>query len=244
MLNHLKGLASSKLLSSPSNHTVSKASLYAALAVASAIALFSAGIAFAQWRLAEKIVNLQQKMGQENAQRIAAAADMATHQVNAHRGTLNVLLSRDEAELQEGVALRSSNLCDYEELTDSVGKSPDLHDTAQALKLLTARYDELSAQVVELFRAGKKEEALGLRTQGLRPLFNSWQEAHGDFTKQLGRYTDKESTEFAQLTSTSKKWLAGLLLAPLVLIVTGVAAIGAILGLQRLSGKRGDAWER
>jgi hypothetical protein len=75
-------------------------------------------------------------------------------------------------------------------------------------------------------------------------LFNSWQEAHGDFTKQLGRYTDKESTEFAQLTSTSKKWLVGLLLAPLVLIVTGVAAIGAILGLQRLSGKRGDVWER
>jgi hypothetical protein len=244
MLNHLKGFASSKLLSSPSNHTVSKASLYAALAVASGIALLSGGIAFAQWRLAVKIVNLQQKMGQENTQRIAAASDMATHQVNAHRGTLNVLLSRDEAELQEAVALRSSNLCDYEELTDSVSKSPDLHDTAQALKLLTARYDELSAQVVELFRAGKKEEALGLRTQGLRPLFNSWQEAHGDFTKQLGRYTDKESTEFAQLTSTSKKWLVGLLLAPLVLIVTGVAAIGAILGLQRLSGKRGDVWER
>jgi hypothetical protein len=218
--------------------------LYAALAVASGIALLSAGIAFAQWRLAENLVNSQQKMGQENATRIAAASDMATHQVNAHRGTLNVLLSRDEDELQEAVALRSSNLRDYEQLTDSVGKAPDLHDTAQALKLLTARYDELSAQVVELFRAGKKEEALGLRTQGLRPLFNSWQEAHGKFTKQLGRYADKESVQFGQVTSESKKWLAGLLLTPLVLIVVGVAAIGAILGLQRLSGKRDDTWSR
>jgi hypothetical protein len=244
MLNHLKGFTSSKLLSSPSNHTVSKASLYAAFAVASGIALLSAGIAFAQWCLAENIVNLQQRMGQENATRIAAASDMSTHQVNAHRGTLNVLLSRDEDELQEALALRSSNLRDYEELTDSVGKADDLHDTAQALKLLTARYDELSAQVVELFRAGKKEEALGLRTQGLRPLFNSWQEAHGKFTKQLGRYADKERVQFGQVTSESKKWLAGLLLAPLVLIVVGVAAIGAILGLQRLSGKRDDTWSR
>ena len=244
MLNRLKGIASSRLLASPSNHTVSKASVYAALAVASGIALLSAGIAFAQWRLAENIVNLQQRMGQENAQRIAIAADMATHQVNAHRGTLNVLLSRDEAELQEAVALRASNLRDYERLTESVGKYPDLHDTAHALKILTARYDELSTQVVELFRAGKKEEALGLRTKGLRPLYNSWQEAHGKFTKQLGRYADKESSQVEQLTSASKKWLAGLLLAPLVLIVAGVAAIGAILGLQRLSGKREDTWAR
>jgi hypothetical protein len=244
MLNRLKGFTSSKLLSTPSNHTVSKASLYAALAVASGIALLSAGIALAQWRLAENIVNLQQKIGLENTQRIAAAADMATHQVNAHRGTLNVLLSRDEAELQEAMSLRASNLRDYKRLTDSVGKAPDLHDTAQALKLLTARYDELSAQVVELFRAGKKEEALGLRTQGLRPLFDAWQEANGDFTKQLGQYTDKESTELRQLTSESKKSLAGLLLAPLILIVAGVVAIGAILGLQRLSGKRDDTWSR
>jgi hypothetical protein len=244
MLNHLKGLASSKLLSSPSNYTVSKANLFAALVIAAGIAVLCLAVAFAQWRLAENIVSLQQKMGQENATRIATAADMATHQVNAHRGTLNVLLSRDEAELQEAVALRASNLRDYEQLTDSVGKAPDLHDNAQALKLLTARYDELSAQVVELFRAGKKEEALSLRTHGLRPLFNSWQEAHGKFTKQLGRYTDKESAQFGKVTSESKKWLAGLLLAPLVLIVAGVAAIGAILGLQRLSGKRDDTWAR
>ena len=244
MLNHLKGFASSKLLSSPSNHTVSKASLYAALAMASGSALLSVGIAFAQWRLAEKIVNLQQKMGQEHSERIATAADMATRQINAHRGTLNVLLSRDEAELQEAVALRASNLRDYDQLTDSVGKAPDLHDTAQALKLLTGRYDELSAQVIGLFRAGEKEKALGLRTQRLRFLFNSWQEAHGNFTKQLGRYSDKESAQFKQITSESKKWLAGLLLAPLILIVAGVAAIVAILGLQRLSGKQDDTWAR
>jgi hypothetical protein len=75
-------------------------------------------------------------------------------------------------------------------------------------------------------------------------LFNSWQEAHGKFTKQLGRYADKESVQFGQVTSESKKWLAGLLLTPLVLIVVGVAAIGAILGLQRLSGKRDDTWSR
>jgi hypothetical protein len=244
MLNHLKGLASSKLLSSPSNHTVSKASLYAALAVASAIALFSAGIAFAQWRLAEKIVNLQQKMGQENAQRIAAAADMATHQVNAHRGTLNVLLSRDEAELQEAVALRASNLRDYERLTDSVGKSPDLHDTAHALKILTARYDKLSAQVVELLRAGERDQALDLRLRTLRPLFNSWQEAHGNFTKQLGRSADEQRAQFEAVTSASKRWLAGLLLAPIALIVLGLLASAAILGFHRLSGRQSDTWAR
>jgi hypothetical protein len=218
--------------------------LYAALAVASGIALLSVGIAFAQWRLAENIVNLQQKMGQENAQRIAAAADMATHQVNAHRGTLNVLLSRDEAELQEAVALRASNLRDYQRLTDSVGRSPDLHEAVHALTMLTARYDELSAQVVELFRAGKKEEALGLRTQGLRPLYNSWQEVHGDFTKQLGRSAEKERAQFDAVTSASKKWLVGLLLAPLVLIILGLFASAVILGLHRLSGKQDDTWAR
>jgi hypothetical protein len=218
--------------------------LYAALTVASGIALLSAGVAFAQWRLAENIVNLQQKMGQENAQRIAVAADMATHQVNAHRGTLNLLLSRDEAELQEAVALRASNLRDYERLTDSAGKSPDLHDTAHALKILTARYDELSAQVVELLRAGERDQALDLRLRTLRPLFNSWQEAHGNFTKQLGRSADEQRAQFEAVTSASKQWLAGLLLTPIVLIVLGLLASAAILGFHRLSGRQSDTWAR
>lgn len=244
MLNHLKGFASSKLLSSPSNHTVSKASLYAALAVASGIALLSAGIAFAQWRMAENIVQLQQEIAQANTARIETAADMATHQVNAHRGTLNALLSRDNAELEEAEELRTSNLRNYTRLTEDVEKSPGLGGTAEALKILTARYDELSAQVVALFRAGKREEAMDLRTRGLRPLFNSWQAMHATFTKQLGRVADEEKTKFDEVTSTSKKWLTGLLIAPLALIVVGIIAIGAILGLQRLSGSRDDTWAR
>jgi len=244
MLNRLKGLASSKMLASESNHTVSKASLFAAMAIAAGIALISAGIAFAQWRMAENIIQLQREMAEANTARIEAAADMATHQVNAHRGTLNALLSRDDAELEEARGLRTSNIEDYVRLTETVGNSPGLDETADALNILTARYDELSAHVVELFRAGKRDEAMDLRTQGLRPLFNSWQGAHANFTKQLGRFGDQEQAKFDEVTSTWKKWLTALLLAPLALIVAGIITIAAILGLQRLSGGWDDTWAR
>jgi hypothetical protein len=244
MLNRLKGFASSKLLSSPSNHTVSKASLLGALTIATGIAALCLAVAFAQWRLAGNIVKLQQQNAKDNSERIEAAAEMATHQANAHRGTLNALLSRDNAELQEAILLHRSNLRDYTMLTESLSQSPELHKSAEELRDLTTRYNEISLQVIEKFRAGEKDQALDLRLRTLRPLFNSWQEAHGNFTKQLGRSADEQRAQFEAVTSASKQWLAGLLLTPIVLIVLGLLASAAILGFHRLSGRQSDTWAR
>lgn len=244
MLNRVKGFASSKLLSSPSNHRVSKASLLGALTIAVGVAALCLAIAFAQWHLANNIVDLQQQQAKENADRIEAAAEMATHQANAHRGLLNTLLSRDEAELQEGILLRGSNLQAYSQLAESLSRSPDLHNNAEKLRVLIERYDAASRQVIELLKAGKKDEALDVRLTTLRPLFNSWQTAHGDFTKQLGRSAEREKDQFDAVTTASKRWLAGLLLAPLVLIVLGLIATATILRLKRLSEDRNDPWAR
>jgi flagellar biosynthesis/type III secretory pathway M-ring protein FliF/YscJ len=244
MLNRLKAFSSAKLLSSPSNQTVSKASLYASMVIASSVGVLCLAIAFAQWRVTENMVRLQQQQAKENAERIEAAAEMATHQANAHRGLLNTLLSRDETELQEGILLRGSNLQAYSQLAESLSKSPDLHNNAEKLWVLIERYDAASRQVIELLRAGKKDEALDVRITTLRPLFNSWQTAHGDFTKQLGRSAEREKDQFDAVTAAFRRWLAGLLLAPLVLIVLGLIATATILRLKRLSEDRNDPWAR
>jgi hypothetical protein len=140
--------------------------------------------------------------------------------------------------------LHRSHLKDYTTLTELLSQSPELHKSAEELRELTARYTEISLQVIEKFRAGERDQALDLRLRTLRPLFNAWQEAHGNFTKQLGRSAEKEKSQFDAVTSASKNWLAGLLLAPLVLIIFGLIASGGFLGLHRLSGKQDDTWAR
>jgi len=244
MFSNLKGAFSSRLLAAKSNHTVSRASLYLALGLALLVAILSALFAFAQWQVAESLVRFQQQNSQETALRIEGLAGMAKHQSNAHRATLNALLSRDASELQEANALRSLNLEAYRALVLKTFNAPGLEESREHLLVLMEEYSALSSKVVGLFTEGKKEEALDLRINRLRSLYNQWQVSQEHFSKEVGLEARKQQEIHSAVTRTTKAWLAGLLLAPLAAIGLGVVAIAAILGLNRVTRRGGDNWQR
>lgn len=244
MLDSIKGKLSAKLLSAGSTRAVSQASVLAVMGISLFMVVLTGVFALAQWKAANNLIRIQKERVVETSLRIDAAAGMATRQANAHRATLNALLARDSDELDEADTLRQSNLQDYARLSMELGNEENLHEEAQRLRLLTAQYEELSGQVVDLVREGRTEEALELRVRRLRGLFNRWQSAQENFLTQLARFDERQENVYARASAVSGRWLIGLLLAPLVLIALGVGGIAAIIGAQRISPKTPDAWSR
>jgi len=244
MLSPLTGRLSAHLLAGKSNHTVSRASLYFALGLAVLIALLSGIFALAQWKLGADLAKLHQERARNVEKRIGTSADMASQQANAHRATLNVLLSRDSAELDEAEALRRSNLQSYVESSRLIGDNAGLQEAAEELRLLTAQYEELSAQVVDLFREGQREAALDLRVRRLRGAFNRWQEAHASFSTQLARTEAEQRKDYEEATAGARRWLVGLLVGPLVLLALGILTIAGMLGASRFGKTATDVWSR
>lgn len=244
MLSTLKGALSTRLLASKSNHTISRASLIFAMALATVVTLLAGVFAFVQWRVADNLIVSQQRRNAEIVQRVGDAAGMATLQANAHRATLNALLSRDEKEFAEADNLRRKNLADYAALTEKLADLTEVEGSANVLRTMTTQYGALSDYVVSLLRQGRKEEALELRITRVRPLYNDWQRAQESFSIQLASEDQRQQDIHAGAVRATKAWLAGLLLAPLVAIALGVAAIIAILGLNRVTKPGGDNWSR
>jgi hypothetical protein len=244
MLSPLTGRLSAHLLAGKSNHTVSRASLYFALGLAVFIALLSGIFALAQWQLGADLAKLHQERARNVETRIGTSADMASQQANAHRATLNVLLSRDSAELDEAEALRRSNLQSYVESSRMLGDQAGLHAGAEELLLLTARYDELSAQVVDLFRQGQREAALDLRVHRLREAFNRWQQAHAAFSMKLAQTEAEQRQDYEKATAGARRWLVGLLVGPLVLLALGILTIAGMLRASRFGKQATDVWSR
>jgi len=244
MLSPLKGRLSANLLATKSNHTISRASLYFALGLAMLIALLSALLAFAQWQVGEDLARMHQVRARVVEVRVATSANMASQQANAHRATLNVLLSRDTTELAEAESLRRSNLEGYLKSSRLLGASDGLHEAAEELRVLTAQYEKLSGQVVDLFREGQREAALDLRVRRLREAFNRWQKAHSNFSAQLAKTEMEQKKDYEIATAGARRWLVGLLLGPLVLLALGIVAIAAILGAARFGKETTDSWTR
>jgi len=244
MLSHIKGRLSANLLATKSSHPVSRASLYVAFVLACLIAFLSALFALAQWRISENLAKAQLVRARIVEDRIFTSANMASQQANAHRATLNALLSRDSNEFAEAEALRRSNLQSYLESARLLGTSIGLHEAAENLRVLTAQYEELSAQVVDLFREGRREDALDLRERRLREAFNRWQQAHANFSTKLAETESDQTKDYEKSTASARRWLDGLLIAPFVLIVLGIIAIAATFGVERLGAKAPDAWSR
>ena len=244
MLSTLKGHFSSILLATKSNYTVSNVSLYASLVLALLIALFSGLFAFIQWQVAEDLLESQQVFSRAVEQRVNTSANMAIQQANAHRATLNILLSRDKKEFDEAEALRSSNLHEYLESSRLIGASDGLQTAAEELRLFTEQYKALSTQVVDLFREDRMEEAHNLRVIQLRVAFNHWQKAHADFSGQLAHAVSEQNMDHQVSYTNTRRLLAGLLIAPLVFIMLGIVAIASIFGVERFRSKISDPWSR
>jgi hypothetical protein len=242
MLSTLKGHLSANLLAGQSNHTVSKARLHVALTLALLIALLSALFAFAQWRVGENLASLYQQKALGIEKSVATTANMATQQANAHRATLNVLLSRDEAEVKEAESLRRSNVQGYLESSRTLESKAPWSEAVQDLQTLTLQYDQLSAQVVGLFRRGRLEDALDLRVSSLREAFDKWQQAHAAFGAKTAQADAEQRKYYAEATAQTRRWLIAFLVAPLALITIGIFAIAGLLGLQRLDGNDHDPW--
>lgn len=244
MIDSLKGKLSAKLLGSRSHRKVSNTSLVAATSVSLGIALLAGFFAIFQWRATENLVRLQNVKTDEISRRVEMVSGMATCQANAHRATLSALLARDPQELNDADALRQSNLQEYSDLAQSMGSAPNLRDEADNLKALTAQYGELSGRAIELIRKGRKDEALDLRALHLRGLFDRWQRDHLAFSKGLTDVAEQQSDDYNRTAAMAEKWLKVFLLAPLALIILGMLAIMAILGMERFGGHTKDTWSR
>jgi hypothetical protein len=242
MLSTLKGHLSVNLLAGKSNHAVNKAGLYVALILALLIALLSALFAFAQWRVGESLASLYQQKALGTEKLVATTVNMATQQANAHRATLNVLLSRDETELKETESLRRSNVHGYLESLRTLESKAPWSEAVQDLQTLTLQYDQLSARVVGLCRKGRLEDALDLRASSLREAFNKWQQAHAAFGTKTAKTDTEQRKYYAKATAQTRRWLIALLIAPLALVTIGIFAIIGLLGLQRLNGNDRDSW--
>jgi len=244
MLSTLKGHFSSILLASKSNHAVSKASLYTALVLASSIALLTVLFAFIQWRVGENLFEKQRERSRAVEQRVTTYANMGSQLANAHRATLNILLSRDQKEFDEAEALRISNLHDYLESSSLIGASDGLQAAAEELRLFTEQYKALSAQVVDLFRKDRSEEAHDLRMSRLRVAFNHWQKAHANFSTKLADTVSEQNRDHQLAYANSRRLLAGVLIAPLVFMMLGIMSIVGMFGLERFRTKVSDPWSR
>ena len=244
MLSTLKGHFSSILLAGKSNYAVSNASLYTALVLASSIALLSGLFAFIQWRVGESLFEKQQEWSRVVEQRVTTHANMGNQQANAHRATLNILLSRDKKEFDEAEALRISNLHDYLESSSLIGASDGLLAATEEVRLFTEQYKALSAQVVDLFRKDQKEEAHDLRVSRLRVAFNHWQKAHANFSTKLADTVSEQNKDHKLAYANTRRWLAGLLIAPLVFMMLGIMTIVGMFGVERLRTKVPDPWSR
>ena len=242
MLSILKGHFSSILLASKSNYVVSNARLYTALVLASSIALLSGLFAFIQWQVEENLFEKQQVRTRAIEQRVSIYANMGSQQANAHRATLNILLSRDKKEFDEAEALRISNLHDYLESSRLIGASDGLQAAAEEVRLFAEQYKALSAQVVDLFRKDQREEAHDLRVGRMRVAFNHWQKAHAKFSTKLTDTLSEQSKEHELAYAITRRWLAGLLIAPLVFMMLGIMTIVGMFGVERFRTKVPDPW--
>ena len=242
MLSILKGHFSSILLASKSNYVVSNARLYTALVLASSIALLSGLFAFIQWQVEENLFEKQQVRTRAIEQRVSIYANMGSQQANAHRATLNILLSRDKKEFDEAEALRISNLHDYLESSRLIGASDGLQAAAEEVRLLAEQYKALSAQVVDLFRKDQREEAHDLQVGRMRVAFNHWQKAHAKFSTKLTDTLSEQSKEHELAYAITRRWLAGLLIAPLVFMMLGIMTIVGMFGVERFRTKVPDPW--
>ena len=242
MLSILKGHFSSILLASKSNYVVSNARLYTALVLASSIALLSGLFAFIQWQVEENLFEKQQVRTRAIEQRVSIYANMGSQQANAHRATLNILLSRDKKEFDEAEALRISNLHDYLESSRLIGASDGLQAAAEEVRLFAEQYKALSAQVVDLFRKDQREEAHDLQVGRMRVAFNHWQKAHAKFSTKLTDTLSEQSKEHELAYAITRRWLAGLLIAPLVFMMLGIMTIVGMFGVERFRTKVPDPW--
>ncbi|MFM8887996.1 MAG: hypothetical protein ACKOKC_16475, partial [Chthoniobacterales bacterium] len=68
--------------------------------------------------------------------------------------------------------------------------------------------------------------------------------AQESFSKQVAGEDQRQQEIHKAAVHTTKTWLAGLLLAPLTIIVMGTLAIAASLGFQKLGNKPEDSWTR
>lgn len=235
MINTLKGKLSAKLLGATSDRLIHQISLWGAVTISVGLATLCFAFAFAQWRVVEGIVGLQRQQAAEMLDLVKETSEMLAHQSNAHRATLNCLLSMDEQEMTEADALRRSHLERYLALVSR-------HKGAETPRNLAQQYAAKSQKIVDLFRAGQKEEAIHLRIAELRPLFNEWQNAQNSLNDSMATWDTQQQSTFDHGIASMKFLLAVLIMVPVLLIFAGAAPIAGLLLLTKLRKINGDSW--
>lgn len=243
----VKGAASGWLLARPSSRSVNQASLRVALVICTLIAIVAITFSLAQWYASDRLYRLQSQHQSDLEASLGLANDLAVRQVNSHRMTLNAMLARDQAERDEAISSRASNLSEYSRLLDTpAAKAPKLRATREAMIAAMADYRSTAEQLTDLIAADKMDEALAFRVATVRPAFDNWQSAQLRFALDAAALGKEQAAESAEEMARMREVVATLVLVPAALVLLGVAALIAMLGIERLGAKAGakDAWSR
>lgn len=236
------GKISAWLLSRPSNRPVGQLKFPIAFVICVLLAVISLGFVFAQWLVTEKLHSLHTAREVQLAQSLNYTQEMSTCQANAHRATLNVLLASQADEFAEGKAKRLANLNRYLELLEAqdTGNSPAMDQKKKEIENWFLEYSRLSEQVIDLAQDGRMEEALAIRVEKLRPIFDSWQKSQDQFGFKVNLQDSRDQADYLRAIAATRFLLGALFIIPALLVLLGILALVALLGFQHLRGRYAD----
>lgn len=249
LLKRLDGRLSQELLARPSRLAIGQANLRIAFVLCALLCVASMIFTIFQWSLAEGIYRLQSKQAETGVQQLLISQDMMAALSNAHRFTLNALLSRDESEWRDAEKRHAASFARYSGLLDKVAQrsEPNQVPSLDRLKSEAQSYQKLSLRLMEMARSGKLEEALNLRIAELRPVFNKWQEEQIRFSNEIESREAASQAKSTRMVAVARTTLLTLLIIPVIVMVVGILATLAVLGWQHWSiskPDKDDAWIR
>ncbi len=158
---------------------------------------------------------------------------LAQDSTNTHRAAGNLLLARDEAEMNVIMArLQDARQTELDRITEIFIKGPpQAGDAQEPLWLASSNYNQALQEYLLLVANGKKDEALAYRLDKLRSIFDSYQSRQREESIRLNLEALRTSGELSAQAKARKGMLLGLGGWPLAAMLFMLVAFGVLGGL-------------
>lgn len=158
---------------------------------------------------------------------------LAQDSTNTHRAAGNLLLARDEAEMNVIMArLQDARQTELDRITEIFIKGPpEAGDAQEQLWLASSNYNQALQEYLLLVANGKKDEALAYRLDKLRSIFDFYQSRQREESIRLNLEALRTSGELSAQAKARKGMLLSLGGWPLAAMLFMLVAFGVLGGL-------------
>lgn len=158
---------------------------------------------------------------------------LAQDSTNTHRAAGNLLLARDEAEMNVIMArLQDARQTELDRITEIFIKGPpQAGDAQEQLWLASSNYNQALQEYLLLVANGKKDEALAYRLDKLRSIFDFYQSRQREESIRLNLEALRTSGELSAQAKARKGMLLSLGGWPLAAMLFMLVAFGVLGGL-------------